>query len=195
MAKTSRRTGSSGAPSRAMSTKSAAPAKPAAAPVTTKAPIYPAPPPATAKSAAPASKPAAASAQHAPQTQQQQQHYAPPPAAAPASQGPGMMATIAANAASIAAGHVVAKSVDRMIWGSGSGSSAEAAEAPAPEAAAPQQMYQQGPTQQYIANSCNFEVQEFQKCLQTNSNDSSACQMYFDMLTQCQKNAQENAKY
>jgi len=36
---------------------------------------------------------------------------------------------------------------------------------------------------------CNDETNQFQQCLKDNNNDVSACQFYFDVLSQCQRNS------
>ncbi|KAI8897491.1 hypothetical protein BC833DRAFT_593545 [Globomyces pollinis-pini] len=117
---------------------------------------------------APRQAPARPAAQ--PQTPAPVQAAPPAPVPAAAPQGPGMMASIAANAASIAIGHTVAQGVSGMLFGNSS--------QPAPQQAAP--------VQQAQAPACEPDQKAFMKCLETNSNDINACQFYLDMLKQCQ---------
>lgn len=51
---------------------------------------------------------------------------------------------------------------------------------------APQEQQQQAPQPQYQANPCQFEMDNFSKCLSTNDN-VSYCQNFADMLKNCKQ--------
>ncbi|KAA8499446.1 Coiled-coil-helix-coiled-coil-helix domain-containing protein 10, mitochondrial [Porphyridium purpureum] len=103
-----------------------------------------------------------------------------------------MMAQIAANATSTALGVAAGRAIDRTFFGGGSAPAAEGDTQDAEEAA-PQQYASAGAPKAANGGACSFESSEFSKCLETS--DASACQWYFDLLSQCQQNAKENAQY
>jgi membrane protease subunit (stomatin/prohibitin family) len=79
--------------------------------------------------------------------------------------------------ASTAAGVAVGSSVGHVI---GSGISSLFSSSPQPQ----QQPQQQ--QQQPQAPACEADQRAFVKCLDTNSNNITACQFYLDMYKQCQ---------
>eukprot|EP00051_Salpingoeca_urceolata_P026626 m.477963 g.477963 ORF g.477963 m.477963 type:complete len:178 (-) comp20995_c0_seq1:985-1518(-) len=157
------------------------PAPARAAPARASAPARAAPrSPAPASSSVPARAPVA----HPPAPMAQQ------PAAMGAPQQPSMMKQIAANAASVAVGSVVAHTAMDAIRGSGSRDAPPPAEqanqdynAPAHQefGAPPQQQGQQN-------NPCAYELQQFMDCAQNHSNDLTLCQTFNDSLKQCKLN-------
>ncbi len=42
---------------------------------------------------------------------------------------------------------------------------------------------------------CRFQFQQFQKCLDTNEGNISACQMFYDAMSQCQRDEQHAKQY
>jgi len=46
-----------------------------------------------------------------------------------------------------------------------------------------------------VEQQCNEEVLQFQQCLRENNNKISACDFYFDVLSQCQKTVKDNAQW
>eukprot|EP00656_Telonema_subtile_P018672 TRINITY_DN2010_c0_g1_i1.p1 TRINITY_DN2010_c0_g1~~TRINITY_DN2010_c0_g1_i1.p1 ORF type:complete len:160 (-),score=43.06 TRINITY_DN2010_c0_g1_i1:90-569(-) len=114
---------------------------------------------------------------------------APPPAtrsAAPAPAQPqaggGMMAGMAANVASVAAGSVIGHGISNMMFGSGSQQQAPAEAAPPAESA-----YAQPAATG--ADACKFEFENFMQCLKGNNNDATQCQYFMDSLNTCRTNA------
>lgn len=143
------------------------------------------PPPAVA--ARPAAAPAPAPAQAMPTQPVPQAAAAPPmvhhaPPTAVASQGPGLLTQIAANAASVAAGSVIAHTVMDAMRGSGDKAAPAAA---APAAPAPAPMYSAPQTQ---SNPCSYELEQFLGCTQRFSHDLGTCSGFNDQLKQCKLN-------
>ena len=58
-----------------------------------------------------------------------------------------------------------------------------------------------GAVSQYAADGaaaddvCGGETQQFRRCVADNQGNIAQCQFYYDVLTQCQKGAQENASW
>ncbi|CAI5445735.1 unnamed protein product [Caenorhabditis angaria] len=101
-------------------------------------------------------------------------HAAPPPTAAP-SQGPGLMAQMAATAGGVAIGSAVGHAVGNMF----TGGSSHSEQAPAPvqqQAAAPQS--------QAYSQPCEFEWKQFVDCAQ-NQSDVSLCNGFNEIFKQC----------
>ena len=98
------------------------------------------------------------------------------------SRQPGLFGQMASTAAGVAVGstvgHVIGGGISNMLFG---GSSREAA-----PAAAPPQQYEQ----QQQQNFCEPDQRAFMKCLETNSQDITACQYYLDAFKQCQQTHQ-----
>ncbi|PPQ66011.1 hypothetical protein CVT24_011955 [Panaeolus cyanescens] len=137
---------------------SAAPrAAPAAAPAQTRG-AHTAAAPSGYSSAPPAHAPPAA-APHAP--------------AAQASQGPGMLAQMAATAGSVAVGSTIGHGLSSMLFGG----SSHAAPAEAAPAATPVQ-------QQSSGISCEVQAKDFTKCLE--KADLNSCSWYLEQLKACQ---------
>ncbi|XP_017493093.1 PREDICTED: coiled-coil-helix-coiled-coil-helix domain-containing protein 2-like [Rhagoletis zephyria] len=107
-----------------------------------------------------------------------------PPAAvgapAPVSQGPGLMAQMAATAGGVAIGSAVGHTIGHALTGGGGGSSNQ----PQEQQQQPQQyqqQYQQPPPEQQQA--CAFELKQFLDCSQ--SYDLSLCEGFNEALKQC----------
>lgn len=45
------------------------------------------------------------------------------------------------------------------------------------------------------ANACEEQTKRFTECISQNQGSVGACQFYFDLLSQCQNDASENAKW
>jgi len=118
---------------------------------------------------------------------------------APPSQGPGLMAQMAATAGGVAIGSTVGHVVGHALTGGGgSAAPAAAAEAAPAAAAAPPQQYapQQYAPQQYApqpyasqgpsepTGPCAWEVKQFISCAQ-NQSDISLCEGFNEALRQC----------
>ncbi|KAI8913574.1 hypothetical protein EDD86DRAFT_245196 [Gorgonomyces haynaldii] len=125
----------------------------------------------SSRTSRPAARPAPAPQKQAPPPPAPVQ--AAPPQVYQQPQQPGMLASIAANAASIAIGSTIARGVSGALFGGNS----------APQTVAEPQPQQQ--QQQYQQDACAPDQKAFTKCLETN-NDINACQFYLDMLKQCQ---------
>jgi len=97
--------------------------------------------------------------------------HAPAPPASATQQGPGMFASMAATAGSVAAGSVIGHGISSMLFGGGS--------APAEGQAPPVQ--QQSSVQQQ-SGSCVFEAKEFTQCIDANNPD---CSWYLEQLKAC----------
>ena len=95
-------------------------------------------------------------------------------APATASQGPGLMAQMAATAGGVAIGSAVGHTIGHALTGSFSGSGSEA---PAQQ---PQQYQQE---QQQSQNPCQFEMKQFLDC--TQNYDLSLCEGFNEELKQC----------
>eukprot|EP01098_Paradermamoeba_levis_P011775 TRINITY_DN5078_c0_g1_i1.p1 TRINITY_DN5078_c0_g1~~TRINITY_DN5078_c0_g1_i1.p1 ORF type:complete len:159 (+),score=49.19 TRINITY_DN5078_c0_g1_i1:44-478(+) len=93
----------------------------------------------------------------------------PAPAAQVPSQGPGMLASIAANATSIAAGHVMAHTIIGAIEGRGDKES----------------RHENVNTQTQSAV-CTSQMKAFNDCMKDSENDISMCQWAYDALKRCQ---------
>ena len=112
----------------------------------------------------------------------------PAPAPAPSSvappmqqsQQPSLFANMASTAAGVAVGHTIGNGISNMLFGGRSHQQVEAA--PVSEAAPTS--YDNG--QSALGGSCDPDQRAFMKCLDTHSNDITACQFYLDMLKQCQ---------
>ncbi|KAJ2915507.1 hypothetical protein MD484_g4916, partial [Candolleomyces efflorescens] len=129
-----------------------------------------APAPAQTRSAHTAAAPAGyGAAHHAPAPPAAVQHQAQP-------QQPGMLASMAATAGSVAAGSVIGHGISSMLFGGGGGHAAAASEAPA---AAPPVQHQQSSGIQ-----CEVQAKDFTKCLE--KADLPSCQWYLDQLKACQ---------
>jgi len=152
-----------------------------------------APAPARTATAPPPS--AAAGARHPPQKQQpQQQHapaqqqHAPAPAhhAPPQQQGGGMfgglMGTIAQGMAFGTGSAVAHRAVDAVV---GPREVKHVHENGQGEVAPAQAAIAQDPAQR-----CMNQNQQFQQCMRDNAGSISSCQYLFDMLSQCQRDAQ-----
>ncbi|KAG5637024.1 hypothetical protein H0H81_006059 [Sphagnurus paluster] len=127
-----------------------------------------APAPTQSRGAHTAAAPAGYAPSHAP---------APPaPAAAPAatSQGPGMLAQMAATAGSVAVGSTIGHGLSSMLFGGSSSSAPAEAHAPPVQQ---QQQYQSTP-------SCEVQAKDFTKCLE--KADLPSCSWYLDQLKACQ---------
>ncbi|KAF8644932.1 hypothetical protein AX16_008214 [Volvariella volvacea WC 439] len=135
------------------------------APAARPAPARPAPAPAAPAQTRGAHTAAAPPAGYAPA------HAPPPPAAAASqSQGPGMLAQMAATAGSVAVGSTIGHGISHMLFG---GSSTPA---PAQQAA---------PVQQQAAPAaCEAQAKEFSKCLE--KADLQSCSWYLEQLKACQ---------
>lgn len=107
----------------------------------------------------------------------------------PQSQGPGMMGQIAANAASIAVGHTMARGIGNALgWNGSSQQPAEAAAAPQ-SVQAPydqNQGYAQQQQQQQAPNACENIAKDFANCLTATKGDAAPCQYYLDQFKACQ---------
>ncbi|KAJ3048549.1 hypothetical protein HK097_010442 [Rhizophlyctis rosea] len=111
-------------------------------------------------------------------------HAAPPAVPHAAPQQPGMFAQMASTAAGVAVGSAVGHTLGAGLTGMFGGGSSHA---PAPAEAAPEvQQYAQPQQQQQFGAACEPDQKAFLRCLDTNSNDITACQFYLDMLKQCQ---------
>ncbi|KAF9010028.1 hypothetical protein BDQ17DRAFT_1235011, partial [Cyathus striatus] len=93
------------------------------------------------------------------------------------SQGPGMLAQMAATAGSVAVGSTIGHGLSSMLFGGGG--HAAAPEAPAP--AAPMQQQQSG------GLSCEVQAKDFTKCLE--KADLQSCSWYLEQLKACQSAA------
>ncbi|KHN83390.1 Hemiasterlin resistant protein 1 [Toxocara canis] len=106
-------------------------------------------------------------------------HATPAPmgmAAAP-SQGPGLMAQMAATAGGVAIGSAVGHAVGNMMTGGGSSpSEAVAPTSPAPQTTTPQS--------QPLTQPCEFEWKQFVECSQ-NQSDLSLCEGLNEAFKQC----------
>lgn len=98
---------------------------------------------------------------------------------------PGLMGQMAATAGGVAIGSAVGHTIGHAMTGAFSGGDkGEPAEA-APQGqqyAAPQQQYDQQQTP------CQYEMEQFMRCAQTNAADLSMCQVFNDQLRQCKLN-------
>lgn len=108
---------------------------------------------------------------------------APPPAAVGqpvASQGPGLMAQMAATAGGVAIGSAVGHTIGHAITGGGSAAAAQ------PESVAPvQQQPAYGQQQRPIGGGmCEQEFQQFIRCTQEQA-DISLCSGYNELLKEC----------
>ncbi|KAI5474666.1 WD40/YVTN repeat-like-containing domain containing protein [Pseudohyphozyma bogoriensis] len=112
-------------------------------------------------------------------------HAPAPHAPVPAQYGqkqPGMMAQMAANVGSVAAGSVIGHGISNMLFG---GSSSHAAPVAAPEAPVQQQSFEE----RKMGGLCDIPAKDFTQCLNSTGNDMSACSWYLDQLKQCQQAA------
>jgi len=96
------------------------------------------------------------------------------------SQGPGLMAQMAATAGGVAIGSAVGHTIGHAITGGFSGSNNEPAEQQQ------SQQYQQQPQQSQQNDPCNFELRQFLDCSQ--SYDLSLCEGFNEALKQCRLN-------
>ncbi|KAH7923458.1 hypothetical protein BV22DRAFT_1106106 [Leucogyrophana mollusca] len=100
-------------------------------------------------------------------------HAPAPPAAATQSQGPGMLASMAATAGSVAVGSTIGHGLSSMLFGSSS--------SPAPA-------QEQAPVQQQSFQSqgaaCEVQAKEFTRCL--DKADLPSCSWYLEQLKACQ---------
>eukprot|EP01097_Dermamoeba_algensis_P002652 TRINITY_DN2049_c0_g1_i1.p1 TRINITY_DN2049_c0_g1~~TRINITY_DN2049_c0_g1_i1.p1 ORF type:complete len:169 (+),score=59.71 TRINITY_DN2049_c0_g1_i1:62-508(+) len=128
------------------------------------------------------SSPASSSSSSSKSAHSNQQQHQPTPAAQPsqpvhhAPQGPGLMTQIAANAASIAGGHVLAHTIIGAMEGRGDRGSPEQHAAPAATASAASSSRDQ----------CTGPFRAFNDCMKESDNDISLCQWAFDALKRCQ---------
>ncbi|MFH4984680.1 hypothetical protein AB6A40_011389 [Gnathostoma spinigerum] len=101
----------------------------------------------------------------------------PPPTVGSPSQGPGLMAQMAATAGGVAIGSAVGHAVGNMM--TGSGSSNEPVQAPATQAALNSE-----PAGQSYSQPCEFEWKQFIDCTQ-NQMDLSLCEGFNEAFKQC----------
>ncbi|KAI8377755.1 uncharacterized protein BYT42DRAFT_598811 [Radiomyces spectabilis] len=133
--------------------------------------------------------------QHRPQQHQMAPTTQHTPAVAQPSQGPGLFGQMASTAAGVAVGstigHTMANGISSLFGGGRSEQPAQQAEAPPQQY--PSDQYQQPAYQQQqpAANACEADAKAFMKCLESNSNDISACQWYLDNLKACQAAASQ----
>ena len=97
-----------------------------------------------------------------------------------------MFAQMASTAAGVAVGSAVGHTVGAAVTGAMSGGSSSAEAAPAQAAApvdygAPMQQQQQQP------QVCQFEFEQFLRCVEDNGNDIGRCQAYKDILNGCKR--------
>ncbi|KAF8190474.1 hypothetical protein BJ912DRAFT_1058667 [Pholiota molesta] len=121
--------------------------------------------PAQTRSASTATAPAGYSAAHPP---------APPAAAAShaaPSQGPGMLAQMAATAGSVAVGSTIGHGLSSMLFGGGGQATAAAEAAPVQQ-------------QNTAGVSCEIQAKDFTKCLE--KADLPSCSYYLEQLKACQ---------
>uniref|UniRef100_A0A915C208 CHCH domain-containing protein n=2 Tax=Parascaris univalens TaxID=6257 RepID=A0A915C208_PARUN len=107
-------------------------------------------------------------------------HTSPTPmgmATAPPSQGPGLMAQMAATAGGVAIGSAVGHAVGNMMTGNGSSRSEEVAPAASTAPAT-------APQGQPLVQPCEFEWKQFIECTQDQSN-LSLCESLNEAFKQC----------
>uniref|UniRef100_F1L591 Hemiasterlin resistant protein 1 n=1 Tax=Ascaris suum TaxID=6253 RepID=F1L591_ASCSU len=107
-------------------------------------------------------------------------HATPTPvgmANAPSSQGPGLMAQMAATAGGVAIGSAVGHAVGNMMTGNGSSRSEEVAPAASTAPAT-------APQGQPLVQPCEFEWKQFIECTQNQSN-LSLCESLNEAFKQC----------
>ena len=151
--------GRSSSPSRSSFGPPRAPQRAAPAPARSAAPP-PAPPAAAARPNVPAAAPPTAVGQPMP------------------SQGPGLMAQMAATAGGVAIGSAVGHTVGHALTGAFSGNK----EADAPQQQQPQQYQQQAPQSQ-LSGPCSNELKQFIDC--TQNYDLNLCEGFNEVLKQC----------
>uniref|UniRef100_A0A1Q3FM39 Putative gamma-subunitmethylmalonyl-coa decarboxylase n=2 Tax=Culex tarsalis TaxID=7177 RepID=A0A1Q3FM39_CULTA len=139
-------------------------------------------PPPAARRAPPAAPPRQAAA--APPPSQPMVQHAPPSAMAPPmaapSQGPGLMAQMAATAGGVAIGSAVGHTIGHAMTGMFSGGSDSKEAAPVP-----QQQYAAAPAPEANAGGpCSWEIKQFLSCAQ-NQSDLTLCDGFNEALRQC----------
>ncbi|KAI0319245.1 hypothetical protein OF83DRAFT_1111516 [Amylostereum chailletii] len=132
-----------------------------------------APPPTSTQSRGAATAAYPHQASHAPPAPAPPHAASHPPAQAQ-SQGPGMLAQMAATAGSVAVGSTIGHGISSMLFGGG-GSSAPV-EQPVQQ--------QQAPSSSFAAPSCEIQAKEFTKCL--DKADIQSCSWYLEQLKACQ---------
>jgi hypothetical protein len=88
--------------------------------------------------------------------------------------GMGMMGNFASAAAGTVVGHTIARGLMGVMGGN--------------DAPVEQQQYAQQPQQQDI---CNFQSQDFMRCMNDNGGSIDRCQYFLDQLNTCRRNAQQ----
>lgn len=113
-----------------------------------------------------------------------------PPAqpAAAAPKQPGLFAQMASTAAGVAIGSSIGHTVGAAITGSFRGNESQAPADYQQQQQQPQEAYysQQQSSAVNPASACEPDTKAFLRCLESNNNDISSCQFYYDMLKQCQ---------
>lgn len=101
------------------------------------------------------------------------------------SQGPGLMAQMAATAGGVAIGSAVGHTIGHAMTGMFSGSDSKEA-APAQQAAAPVPQYAPaaGSEAQAPSGPCAWEIKQFLSCAQ-NQSDLTLCEGFNEALRQC----------
>lgn len=108
---------------------------------------------------------------------------APPPAAVgqpAASQGPGLMAQMAATAGGVAIGSAVGHTIGHALTGGGGSAAAQEAVAPVQQ----ESSYGQQQQRPIGGGMCEQEFQQFIRCTQEQS-DISLCSGYNELLKEC----------
>lgn len=95
------------------------------------------------------------------------------------SQGPGLMAQMAATAGGVAIGSAVGHTVGHALTGAFSGGSSEPAQVQHEQSLQPQ-----APVQQQYAGPCDREFQQFIRCSQEQA-DLALCSGYNELLKEC----------
>jgi hypothetical protein len=106
--------------------------------------------------------------------------------AAPQPQQPSLFANMASTAAGVAVGSTIGHTLGHGISSlfGGSSSSQPVQQQPvAANNAMPEQNF----------NACETDQRAFMRCLDSHSNDITACQFYLDMLKQCQQTQSEKS--
>lgn len=139
------------------------------------------PPPAQRRS-----PPAAAAAPPRPAPSQPMVQHAPTSAVGSPmpSQGPGLMAQMAATAGGVAIGSAVGHTVGHALTGMFSGSDSKEATAPVGQAAAPVPQYAPAPETNNATGPCAWEIKQFLSCAQGQA-DLTLCEGFNEALRQC----------
>lgn len=99
------------------------------------------------------------------------------------SQGPGLMAQMAATAGGVAIGSAVGHTIGHAMTGMFSGSDSKEA-APVAQQAAPVPQYAAGAEANAPAGPCSWEIKQFLSCAQ-NQSDLTLCDGFNEALRQC----------